>query len=50
MTILKSLIPLVLLMTLLLVACEQPQTASISPEDIPPANKASVTFAVEGMT
>ena len=49
MTILKSLIPLMLLTALLLVACEQ-QTASKAPLEIPEANKATVSFAVEGMT
>lgn len=48
MTILKSLIPLVLLAALLLVACDQ-QTASKT-LDIPAANRATVSFAVEGMT
>jgi len=48
MTILKSLVPLVLLAALLLVACEQ-QTSSKAPE-ISEANKATASFAVEGMT
>jgi len=48
MTILKSLIPLVLLAALLLVACDQ-QTATKALE-IPAANKATASFAVEGMT
>ena len=51
MTILKSLIPLLLLTALLLVACEQ-QTASKAPPaaEILEINKATVSFAVEGMT
>ena len=49
MTILKSLVPLVLLVTLLLVACEQ-QTTSLTSKNISEANKATVSFAVEGMT
>jgi len=49
MTILKSLIPLVLLAALLLVACDQ-QTASNSALEISEANKATASFAVEGMT
>lgn len=48
MTILKSLIPLVLLTALLLVACDQ-QTAR-EPVVIAEGNKATATFAVEGMT
>jgi hypothetical protein len=48
MTIFKSLIPLVLLVALLLVACDQ-QTAS-KPLEISEANKATASFAVEGMT
>ena len=48
MTIFKSLIPLVLLAALLLVACDQ-QTASKSLV-ISEENKATVSFAVEGMT
>lgn len=48
MTILKSLIPLVLLTALLLVACEQ-QTAR-KPLEIAEGNKATASFAVEGMT
>jgi len=48
MTIFKSLIPLVLLMALLLVACDQ-QTATM-PQEIAAGNKATVSFAVEGMT
>lgn len=48
MTNLKSLIPLVLLVALLLVACDQ--QAAKQPLVILEANKASVTFAVEGMT
>jgi hypothetical protein len=48
MTILKSLVPLVMLAALLLVACDQ-QTAS-KPLEISEANKATVSFAVEGMT
>jgi hypothetical protein len=44
MTILKSLIPLILLMVLLTVACNQ-QTL-----EIPEANRATASFAVAGMT
>lgn len=49
MTLLKSLIPLTLLVVLLLVACEQQQTVS-KPMEISQANKATAVFAVEGMT
>ena len=50
MTILKSLIPLLLLTALLLVACEQQTASKAPPAEILEINKATVAFAVEGMT
>ena len=46
MNILKTLLPLVLLLSLLVVAC-QPQPTAVN---IPEANKELVTYAVTGMT